>query len=109
MPSYRLEGQCFVSGECNQPGRNCSSCKYLIPKVSFLLSAKNEIDDLIEDLRITEKKNYNRRMKLTYLILSLLAVVNQSVKTFGKEYANEYFDFVDLKMRLSSVQTKMLE
>lgn len=109
MPSYRLEGQCFVSGECNQPGRNCSSCKYLIPKVSFLLSAKKEIDDLIEDLRITEKQNYNRRMKLTYLILNLLAVVNQSVKTFGKEYANEYFDFDDLKMKLSSVQTKMLE
>jgi len=48
-------------------------------------------------------------MKLTYLILNLLAVVNQSVKTFGKEYANEYFDFDDLKMKLSSVQTKMLE
>lgn len=109
MPSYQLEGQCFISGECNQPGRNCNSCKYLIPKVSFLLSASNEINDLIDALRNTNNQNYNKRIKLTYLILNLLGVLNQSVKSFGKDYANEYLNFDDLKMKLSSVQTKMLE
>ena len=109
MPSYKLEAQCFVSGNCTQPGRNCNSCKYLIPKVNFLNSTKSELFDLIKELNNTEEREEVRRIKLTHLILSLLGVVNQAAKTFGKDYAAEFIDFQELKLQLTTVQNKMLE
>ncbi|WP_411954737.1 hypothetical protein ACKXGF_02575 [Alkalibacillus sp. S2W] len=109
MPSYKLEAQCFVSGNCVQLNKNCNSCPFLIPKITFLNSAKTELYDLIDKLKNINEDNINERVKTTHLILSLLGVVNQSVKTFGKEYASEYIDFQHLKGELTSVQYKMLE
>lgn len=109
MPSYELESQCFVSGNCIKPNRDCASCKYLIPKINYLKTASTQLFDNLSELKETAEGDKVKRIKLTVLIGNTLSLLNEAVVNFGKEYVTEYIDLNELRKQLETVNSKMLE
>lgn len=109
MPSFELEAQCFVSGNCIKSNRDCQSCPYLVPKIQYLTSVREDLVNNIKELRVLSKENTYKRIKLTTIVGNQLSLINSAAVSFGRDYVNEYIDLKELHLLLESCKHNYLE
>lgn len=106
LPSKHNHGQCLVFPSCKYPNNtNCYSCEYFIPQNLLLIQLKNEIDNVIEKIKIHDNEILIKRD--SSFLINYLTIWNEAKLTFGNDHVSAYINSDNLKQSIQTISSKL--